>query len=86
MRIDLICDCGNRDDMDVEDGETTHWPPCSAECGRTMRRATLADLVLLYTSTLSTDLTKLTPAEREADAVKVAAAYRAMVDAAKAVQ
>lgn len=40
MRRQLICDCGNRDDEDVE-SLTQTLPLCSAECGRTMRLVAL---------------------------------------------
>lgn len=36
IRRNLVCDCGNLDDEDVLSLDTP-FPPCSAECGRTMR-------------------------------------------------
>lgn len=46
----------------------------------------LAALILAYEKALSTDLTKMTPEERARDVERVAAAYQAMIAAAKAAQ
>lgn len=90
-RLHLLCDCGNRDDMDVTlvpGGGVIHLPPCSAECGRTMRAErvellnppnALAESVLAYQRALSTPLWKMTKEEQVADAAKVQAAYQAMI-------
>lgn len=46
----------------------------------------LAALILAYEQAVSTNIWGMSEAERKADAVKVEAAYKAMVAAAKAAQ
>ncbi len=41
IRRYLECDCGNKDDDDVPSLDVA-LPPCSAECGRTMRMVAAA--------------------------------------------
>jgi hypothetical protein len=47
VRRRLICECGNKDDEDVETVEAP-FPPCSAECGKTMALDPVQAVVLAH--------------------------------------